>query len=150
MFSSHPFTPPKLSAYVDEAKAYAAEHTLQTLGIPTEGGDAATTAATAASATVFPGTGGGGREIICHLCQTLQAAECLGTPFVVGASTSIVLTCTLCRWERYRELNQISLNRLPSASVLSGCVTLNESTPQVWCRLFVGFFSPSKILRYYY
>lgn len=95
MFSSHPFTPPKLSAYVDEAKAYAAEHTLQTLGIPTEGGDAATTAATAASATVFPGTGG--RD---HLCQTLQAAECLD-PFFVGASTSTVLTCTLCRWERY-------------------------------------------------
>ncbi|NXA42394.1 A1CF factor, partial [Eudromia elegans] len=33
----HPFTPPKLSAYVDEAKTYAAEYTLQTLGIPTEG-----------------------------------------------------------------------------------------------------------------
>lgn len=55
--SSHPFTPPKLSAYVDEAKRYAAEHTLQTLGIPTEGGDAGTTAPTATSATVFPGTG---------------------------------------------------------------------------------------------
>ncbi|EDM13130.1 apobec-1 complementation factor, isoform CRA_d [Rattus norvegicus] len=51
----HPFTPPKLSAYVDEAKRYAAEHTLQTLGIPTEGGDAGTTAPTATSATVFPG-----------------------------------------------------------------------------------------------
>ncbi|ETE60803.1 APOBEC1 complementation factor, partial [Ophiophagus hannah] len=35
----HPFTPPKLSAYVDEAKTYAAEHTLQTLGIPTEGAE---------------------------------------------------------------------------------------------------------------
>nr|XP_013803661.1 PREDICTED: APOBEC1 complementation factor isoform X1 [Apteryx mantelli mantelli] len=33
----HPFTPPKLSAYIDEAKTYAAEYTLQTLGIPTEG-----------------------------------------------------------------------------------------------------------------
>ncbi|XP_064001718.1 APOBEC1 complementation factor isoform X1 [Pogoniulus pusillus] len=32
----HPFTPPKLSAYIDEAKTYAAEYTLQTLGIPTE------------------------------------------------------------------------------------------------------------------
>lgn len=51
----HPFIPPKLSAYVDEAKRYAAEHTLQTLGIPTEGGDAGTTAPTATSATVFPG-----------------------------------------------------------------------------------------------
>ncbi|XP_054254698.1 APOBEC1 complementation factor, partial [Indicator indicator] len=32
----HPFTPPKLSAYIDEAKTYAAEYTLQALGIPTE------------------------------------------------------------------------------------------------------------------
>lgn len=38
-FYRHPFTPPKLSAYVDEAKTYAAEHTLQTLGIPTEGAE---------------------------------------------------------------------------------------------------------------
>ncbi|XP_053161251.1 APOBEC1 complementation factor isoform X1 [Hemicordylus capensis] len=45
----HPFTPPKLSAYVDEAKTYAAEYTLQTLGIPTEGAETPT--ATAA----FPG-----------------------------------------------------------------------------------------------
>ncbi|XP_046312742.1 APOBEC1 complementation factor isoform X3 [Marmota monax] len=54
----HPFTPPKLSAYVDEAKTYAAEYTLQTLGIPTDGGDVGTTpaaAAAAASAAVFPG-----------------------------------------------------------------------------------------------
>ncbi|XP_008574482.1 PREDICTED: APOBEC1 complementation factor [Galeopterus variegatus] len=49
----HPFTPPKLSAYVDEAKTYAAEYTLQTLGIPTDGGDAGTAAA--AAATAFPG-----------------------------------------------------------------------------------------------
>ncbi|XP_038599965.1 APOBEC1 complementation factor isoform X2 [Tachyglossus aculeatus] len=46
----HPFTPPKLSAYVDEAKTYAAEYTLQTLGIPTDGGEAPTAAAAA-----FPG-----------------------------------------------------------------------------------------------
>ncbi|XP_010151586.1 PREDICTED: APOBEC1 complementation factor isoform X1 [Eurypyga helias] len=37
--SIHPFTPPKLSAYIDEAKTYAAEYTLQTLGIPTEGAE---------------------------------------------------------------------------------------------------------------
>ncbi|XP_027606943.1 APOBEC1 complementation factor isoform X1 [Pipra filicauda] len=35
----HPFTPPKLSAYVDEAKTYAAEYTLQSLGIPVEGAE---------------------------------------------------------------------------------------------------------------
>ncbi|XP_075469038.1 APOBEC1 complementation factor isoform X1 [Ascaphus truei] len=32
----HPFTPPKLCVSVDEAKIFAAEYTLQTLGIPTE------------------------------------------------------------------------------------------------------------------
>ena len=53
--SSHPFTPPKLSAYVDEAKTYAAEYTLQTLGIPTDGAAAPTAVATAASAAAFPG-----------------------------------------------------------------------------------------------
>ncbi|NXO69050.1 A1CF factor, partial [Phainopepla nitens] len=35
----HPFTPPKLSAYIDEAKTYAAEYALQTLGIPMEGAE---------------------------------------------------------------------------------------------------------------
>ncbi|XP_029465648.1 APOBEC1 complementation factor isoform X2 [Rhinatrema bivittatum] len=33
----HPLTPPKLCASTDEAKTYAAEYTLQTLGIPVEG-----------------------------------------------------------------------------------------------------------------
>ncbi|XP_071071898.1 APOBEC1 complementation factor isoform X3 [Dasypus novemcinctus] len=51
----HPFTPPKLSAYVDEAKTYAAEYTLQTLGIPFDGAEASAAAATAASTTAFPG-----------------------------------------------------------------------------------------------
>lgn len=45
----HPFTPPKLSAYVDEAKTYAAEYTLQTLGIPSEGAE------TSATNVPFPG-----------------------------------------------------------------------------------------------
>ncbi|NXR02406.1 A1CF factor, partial [Sagittarius serpentarius] len=45
----HPFTPPKLSAYIDEAKTYAAEYTLQTLGIPTEGAEVAP------AAPAFPG-----------------------------------------------------------------------------------------------
>ncbi|XP_030058955.1 APOBEC1 complementation factor isoform X2 [Microcaecilia unicolor] len=35
----HPFTPPKLCATTDEAKSYAAEYTLQTLGIPAEGAE---------------------------------------------------------------------------------------------------------------
>ncbi|NXC49315.1 A1CF factor, partial [Penelope pileata] len=45
----HPFTPPKLSAYIDEAKTYAAEYALQTLGIPTEGAEVPPTA------PAFPG-----------------------------------------------------------------------------------------------
>jgi len=47
----HPFTPPKLSAYIDEAKTYAAEYTLQTLGIPTEGAEVPP------AAPAFPGMG---------------------------------------------------------------------------------------------
>ncbi|KAK2865958.1 hypothetical protein Q7C36_002014 [Tachysurus vachellii] len=45
----HPFTPTKLCASVDEAKIHAAEHTLQTLGLHTEGAD------TSAAAVAFPG-----------------------------------------------------------------------------------------------
>ncbi|XP_049666138.1 APOBEC1 complementation factor isoform X1 [Accipiter gentilis] len=45
----HPFTPPKLTAYIDEAKTYAAEYTLQTLGIPLEGAEVAP------AAPAFPG-----------------------------------------------------------------------------------------------
>ncbi|XP_049614625.1 APOBEC1 complementation factor isoform X7 [Syngnathus scovelli] len=44
-----PFTPSKLSAAVDEAKAHAAEHTLHTLGLAAEGPDAALTT------VAFPG-----------------------------------------------------------------------------------------------
>ncbi|XDV44998.1 hypothetical protein PO909_013186 [Leuciscus waleckii] len=43
----HPFTPAKLCASMDEAKLHAAEHTLQILGVQTEGADA--------SAAAFPG-----------------------------------------------------------------------------------------------
>ncbi|XP_037319524.1 APOBEC1 complementation factor isoform X2 [Pungitius pungitius] len=52
----HPFTPAKLCAAVEEAKVHAAEHTLQTLGLQTEGAADAScaTAATVASVT-FPG-----------------------------------------------------------------------------------------------
>ena len=40
---------------MDEAKTYAAEYTLQTLGVPTDGADSSTAAAAAASAAAFPG-----------------------------------------------------------------------------------------------
>ncbi|XP_030631572.1 APOBEC1 complementation factor isoform X2 [Chanos chanos] len=54
----HPFTPAKLCTAMDEAKIHAAEHTLQTLGLQTEGADAsaaAAAAAVAAAAAAFPG-----------------------------------------------------------------------------------------------
>uniref|UniRef100_A0A674PK20 APOBEC1 complementation factor n=1 Tax=Takifugu rubripes TaxID=31033 RepID=A0A674PK20_TAKRU len=52
----HPFTPTKLCAVVEEAKVHAAEHTLQTLGLLTEGASDAGCATTSAVASVaFPG-----------------------------------------------------------------------------------------------
>ncbi|XP_062382352.1 APOBEC1 complementation factor isoform X2 [Sardina pilchardus] len=52
----HPFTPAKLCAAVEEAKIHAAEHTLQTLGMQTEGAEASAAAAAAAAAVAaFPG-----------------------------------------------------------------------------------------------
>lgn len=84
MLPSHAFTPPKLSAYVDEAKTYAAEYTLQTLGIPTDGVDAPTTAAAAAAA--FPGT-----EI---LHQKWHPAECLGNSFLGTLDSELFVNST--------------------------------------------------------
>uniref|UniRef100_A0AAQ6AJS6 APOBEC1 complementation factor n=1 Tax=Amphiprion ocellaris TaxID=80972 RepID=A0AAQ6AJS6_AMPOC len=49
----HPFTPTKLCVAVEEAKVHAAEHTLQTLGLQTEG--AADAAAAAVASVAFPG-----------------------------------------------------------------------------------------------
>ncbi|XP_061564559.1 APOBEC1 complementation factor isoform X3 [Cololabis saira] len=52
----HPFTPTKLCAAVEEAKVHAAEHTLQTLGLQTEGaGDASCATAAAVASVAFPG-----------------------------------------------------------------------------------------------
>ncbi|XP_060794886.1 APOBEC1 complementation factor isoform X2 [Neoarius graeffei] len=51
----HPFTPAKLCAAVDEAKVHAAEHTLQTLGLHTEGANTSAVAAAATAAVAFPG-----------------------------------------------------------------------------------------------
>uniref|UniRef100_A0AAX7UB04 APOBEC1 complementation factor n=1 Tax=Astatotilapia calliptera TaxID=8154 RepID=A0AAX7UB04_ASTCA len=52
----HPFTPAKLCAGVEEAKIHAAEHTLQTLGVQTEGAtDASCATAAAVAAVAFPG-----------------------------------------------------------------------------------------------
>ncbi|XP_047183656.1 APOBEC1 complementation factor isoform X2 [Scophthalmus maximus] len=52
----HPFTPAKLCAAVEEAKVHAAEHTLQTLGLQTEGAaDASCATAAAVASVAFPG-----------------------------------------------------------------------------------------------
>ena len=54
---SHPFTPAKLCAAVEEAKVHAAEHTLQTLGLQTEGAaDTSCATAAAVASVAFPGT----------------------------------------------------------------------------------------------
>ncbi|XP_072230247.1 APOBEC1 complementation factor isoform X1 [Leuresthes tenuis] len=49
----HPFTPAKLCAAIEEAKVHAAEHTLQTLGLQTEG--AADPSCAAVASVAFPG-----------------------------------------------------------------------------------------------
>lgn len=53
----HPFTPAKLCVSVEEAKVHAAEHTLQILGLQTEGvaADANCAAAAAVASLAFPG-----------------------------------------------------------------------------------------------
>ncbi|XP_069373808.1 APOBEC1 complementation factor isoform X4 [Paralichthys olivaceus] len=52
----HPFTPAKLCAAVEEAKVHAAEHTLQTLGLQTEGAaDNSCATAAAVASVAFPG-----------------------------------------------------------------------------------------------
>ncbi|RVE59861.1 hypothetical protein OJAV_G00193160 [Oryzias javanicus] len=52
----HPFTPAKLCASVEEAKVHAAEYTLQTLGLQSDGAaDASCATATAMASVAFPG-----------------------------------------------------------------------------------------------
>uniref|UniRef100_A0A7N6AGL9 APOBEC1 complementation factor n=1 Tax=Anabas testudineus TaxID=64144 RepID=A0A7N6AGL9_ANATE len=52
----HPFTPAKLCAAVEEAKVHAAEYTLQTLGLQTEGAaDTSCATAAAVASVAFPG-----------------------------------------------------------------------------------------------
>uniref|UniRef100_A0A1A8B3R0 APOBEC1 complementation factor n=1 Tax=Nothobranchius furzeri TaxID=105023 RepID=A0A1A8B3R0_NOTFU len=52
----HPFTPAKLCTSVEEAKIHAAEHTLQILGLQTEGAaDASIASAAAVASVAFPG-----------------------------------------------------------------------------------------------
>ncbi|XP_034050625.1 APOBEC1 complementation factor isoform X2 [Thalassophryne amazonica] len=71
----HPFTPTKLCAGVEEAKVHAAEHTLQTLGLQTEG------AADAAVASVaFPGyTLAAASVVASQLKQTVSLGQDLTT-----------------------------------------------------------------------
>lgn len=53
---SHPFTPSKLCAAVEEAKVHAAEYALQTLGLQTDGAaDAGCATAAAVASVAFPG-----------------------------------------------------------------------------------------------
>ena len=52
---SHPFTPSKLCSAVDEAKVHAAEHALQTLGLPTDGAADLAAANAGVTSVAFPG-----------------------------------------------------------------------------------------------
>lgn len=54
-FCRHPFTPAKLCVSVEEAKVHAAEHTLQILGLQTEGVAADASCAAAVASVAFPG-----------------------------------------------------------------------------------------------
>ena len=69
---------------MDEAKTYAAEYTLQALGIPTDGADAQTAAAAAASATAFPGL-----EKIAP--EMTPYRECLGDPLGYHGLTELLV-----------------------------------------------------------
>ncbi|XP_030195346.1 APOBEC1 complementation factor isoform X2 [Gadus morhua] len=51
----HPFTPSKLCSAVDEAKVHAAEHALQTLGLPTDGAADLAAANAGVTSVAFPG-----------------------------------------------------------------------------------------------
>ncbi|NXY76429.1 A1CF factor, partial [Glareola pratincola] len=76
----HPFTPPKLSAYIDEAKTYAAEYTLQTLGIPTEGAEVPP------AAPAFPGTGSF-EHLFINLCFFFPLPSTAGYTIANAAAT---------------------------------------------------------------
>ncbi|KAM6951813.1 APOBEC1 complementation factor isoform 2-T2 [Aplochiton taeniatus] len=66
----HPFTPTKLCSSVEEAKLLAAEHTLQTLCLQTEGADV-----NAAAAAAFPGYALAGSAATVTASQLKQAVS---------------------------------------------------------------------------
>ncbi|NXX84399.1 A1CF factor, partial [Urocolius indicus] len=85
----HPFTPPKLSAYIDEAKNYAAEYTLQTLGIPTEGAEVSP------AAPAFPGytiTNAGATVTATQLKQAVTMGQDLATYTAYEAYPAFAVT----------------------------------------------------------
>lgn len=73
---------------MDEAKTYAAEYTLQTLGIPTDGGDTGTAAAAATSATVFPGMEKGNHA------RNGNLQRVFGNPFLVPWTQGLLVNST--------------------------------------------------------
>ncbi|XP_057682581.1 APOBEC1 complementation factor isoform X2 [Corythoichthys intestinalis] len=75
-----PFTPSKLSAGVEEAKAHAAEHTLQTLGVAGEGAPDAALAAVAFPGYALAGPAPGG------VASALKPAVSLSQDGVVAAA----------------------------------------------------------------
>lgn len=69
----HPFTPAKLCVAIDEAKVHAAEYTLQTLGVQTDGAAEAGCAAVA-----FPGYALANPVAAAAVASQLKAAASLG------------------------------------------------------------------------
>lgn len=92
----HPFTPPKLSTFIDEAKTYAAEYTLQTLGIPLEGAEVPP------AAPAFPGMGISvlKRLLECHFsCWPL-----VGVKNEAGFWPLRTQRFVLCVWHLYQRI----------------------------------------------
>ncbi|XP_029986606.1 APOBEC1 complementation factor, partial [Sphaeramia orbicularis] len=74
----HPFTPAKLCIAVDEAKVHAAEHTLQTLGVQTEGGAEAGVGVATVASVAFPGYALANPAAAAAVASQLKAAASLG------------------------------------------------------------------------
>ncbi|XP_063750088.1 APOBEC1 complementation factor isoform X2 [Eleginops maclovinus] len=79
----HPFTPAKLCAAVEEAKVHAAEHTLQTLGLQTEGNDAG---ASAVASVAFPGYALASPAASAAVASQLKQAVSLGQDLTAYAT----------------------------------------------------------------
>ncbi|XP_024913200.1 APOBEC1 complementation factor isoform X2 [Cynoglossus semilaevis] len=83
----HPFTPTKLCTAVEEAKNHAAEFTLQTLGLQTEGAaDASCATAATVASVAFPGYALAGPASSAAVASQLKQAVSLGQDLAAFAT----------------------------------------------------------------